>query len=143
MGLANASHIELGIPIKGQAQGVVVCPGPNMAYFSREFSLKEMIQHIYGKKEIENHNDRPNMFVKELDLYVSYLSNQINEAFEITPQQIKKWESFKTNLLNGIDYYKSVFENSSYFQGNNERLRKEILKMEYQLTSLEFNTIPV
>ena len=34
------------------------------------------------------------MFVKELDLYVSYLSNQINEAFEITPQQIKKWESF-------------------------------------------------
>ena len=70
-------------------------------------------------------------------------TNQINEAFEITPQQIKKWESFKTNLLNGIDYYKSVFENSSYFQGNNERLRKEILKMEYQLTSLEFNTIPV
>ena len=143
VGLANASHIELGIPIKGQAQGVVVCPGPNMAYFSREFSLKEMIQHIYGKKEIENHTDRPNMFVKELGLYVSYLSNQISEAFEITPQQIKKWESFKTNLLNGIDYYKSVFENSSYFQGNNERLRKEILKMEYQLTSLEFNTIPV
>jgi hypothetical protein len=143
VGLANASHIELGIPIKGQAQGVVVCPGPNMAYFSREFSLKEMIQHIYGKKEIENHTDRPNMFLKELGLYVSYISNQINEAFEITPQQIKKWEIFKTNLLNGISYYKSVFENSSYFQGNNERLRKEILKMESQLTSLEFNTIPV
>lgn len=143
VGLANASHIELGIPIKGQAQGVVVCPGPNMAYFSREFSLKEMIQHIYGKKEIENHTKRPNMFVKELGLYVSYLSNQINEAFEITPQQIKKWETFKANLLNGISYYKSVFENSSFFQGNIERLKKEILKMEYQLTSLEFNTITV
>ena len=143
VGLANASHIELGIPIKGQAQGVVVCPGPNMAYFSREFSLKEMIQHIYGKKEIENHTKRPNMFVKELSLYVSYLSNQINEAFEITPQQIKKWETFKANLLNGISYYKWVFENSSFFQGNIERLKKEILKMEYQLTSLEFNTITV
>ena len=129
--------------MKGQAQGVVVCPGPNMAYFSKEVSLKEMIQHIYGKKEIENHTDRPNMFVKELGLYVSYLTNQINEAFEITPQQIKKWETFKTNLLNGISYYKSVFENSSYFQGNNERLRKEILKMESQLTSLEFTAIPV
>ena len=76
----------------------------NSENFSREFSLKEMIKHIYGKKEIENHTDRPNMFVKELGLYVSYLSNQINEAFEITPQQIKKWETFKTNLLNGIDY---------------------------------------
>ena len=143
VGLANASHLELGIPMKGQAQGVVVCPGPNMAYFSKEVSLNEMIQHIYGKKEIENHTDRPNMFVKELGLYVSYLTNQINEAFEITPQQIKKWETFKTNLLNGISYYKSVFENSSYFQGNNERLRKEILKMESQLTSLEFTAIPV
>lgn len=36
VGLANASHIELGIPIKGQQQGVVVCPGPNMAYFQEE-----------------------------------------------------------------------------------------------------------
>ena len=143
VGLANASHLELGIPIKGQSQGVVVCPGPNMAYFSNEVSLKEMIQHIYGKNKIENHTNRPNMFIKELGLYVSYLTNQINEALEITPQQIKKWETFKINLLNGISYYKSVFENSSYFQVNNERLRKEILKMESQLTSLELNTIPV
>jgi len=137
VGLANASHIELGIPIKGQAQGVVVCPGPNMAYFSREFSLKEMIQHIYGKKKIENHTDRPNMFVKELGLYVSYLSNQINEAFEITPQQIKKWETFKTNLLSGIDYYKSIF------QEKNSKIQNDILQLELQLNKLEFNTISV
>lgn len=137
VGLANASHIELGIPIKGQAQGVVVCPGPNMAYFSREFSLKEMIQHIYGKKEIENHTDRPNTFVKELGLYVSYLSNQISEAFEITPQQIKKWETFKTNLLNGIDYYKSIF------QEKNSKIQNDILQLELQLNKLEFNIIPV
>ena len=142
VGLANASHLELGIPIKGQSQGVVVCPGPNMAYFSNEVSLKEMIQHIYGKNKIENHTNRPNMFIKELGLYVSYLTNQINEALEITPQQIKKWETFKINLLNGISYYKSFFENSSYFQGNNQVIRKEMLKMESQLTSLEFNTIP-
>jgi len=137
VGLANASHIELGIPIKGQAQGVVICPGPNMAYFSKEFSLKEMIQHIYGKKEIENHTDRPNMFVKELGLYVSYLSNQINEVFEITPQQIKKWETFKTNLLNGIEYYKSIF------QEKNSKIQNDILQLELQLNKLEFNTISV
>ena len=74
-----------------------------------------MIQHIYGKKEIENHTDRPNMFVKELGLYVSYLSNQISEAFEIRPQQIKKWETFKANIL----------------------------QLELQLNKLEFNTISV
>lgn len=138
VGLANASHIELGIPIKGQAQGVVVCPGPNMAYFSREFSLKEMIQHIYGKKEIENHTDRPNMFVKELGLYVSYLSNQINDAFEITPQQIKKWEVFQNNLIQGISYYESLFKNK-FFQSANE-IQNDLLVLKEKLNNLQLNT---
>ncbi len=54
--------------------------GPNMAYFSKEVSLKEMMEHIYGTKNIENHENRPNMFVKELELYVTYLTNQINDS---------------------------------------------------------------
>ena len=137
VGLANASQIELGIPLKGQAQGVVVCPGPNMAYFSKEVSLKEMIQHIYGKKEIENHTDRPNMFVKELGLYVSYLSNQINEAFEITPQQIKKWEVFQNNLIQGISYYESLFENKILPYRN--KIKKDLYNIEMKLNTIKLN----
>lgn len=137
VGLANASHIELGIPIKGQAQGVVVCPGPNMAYFSREFSLKEMIQHIYGKKEIENHADRPNMFVKELGLYVSYLYNQINETFEITPQQIKKWETYRNNLIQSISYYENLFKNK-FFQNENV-IQNELSVFKIKLQTLQLN----
>lgn len=137
VGLANASLIELEIPIKGQAQGVVVCPGPNMAYFSREFSLKEMIQHIYGKKGIENHVDRPNMFVKELGLYVSYLYNQISETFEITPQQIKKWETFRNNLIQGISYYENLFKNK-FFQ-NEKVIQNELSVFKIKLQTLQLN----
>ena len=115
VGLANPSLLEFGIPVKGQNQGVVVCPGPNMAYFSKEVSLKEMMYHIYGTKNIENHENRPNMFVKELELYLTYLTNQINDTLEITAQQIKKWETFKTNLTNGISYYKALFTDASTF----------------------------
>ena len=115
VGLANPSLLEFGIPVKGQNQGVVVCPGPNMAYFSKEVSLKEMMYHIYGTKNIENHENRPNMFVKELELYLTYLTNQINDTLEITAQQIKKWETFKTNLTNGISYYKSLFTDATTF----------------------------
>jgi hypothetical protein len=39
VGLANASYLENEIPIKGQQQGVVICPGPNLAYFDKEVSL--------------------------------------------------------------------------------------------------------
>lgn len=115
VGLANPSLLEFGIPIKGQNQGVVVCPGPNMAYFSKEVSLKDMMHHIYGSKNLENHEARPNMFVKELELYVTYLTNQINDTLDITAQQIKKWETFKTNLTNGISYYKSLFADATTF----------------------------
>jgi hypothetical protein len=48
VGLANASYLENDMKIKGQAQGVVICPGPNMAYFDQEVSLSKMVQHIYG-----------------------------------------------------------------------------------------------
>lgn len=115
VGLANPSLMEFGIPVKGQNQGVVVCPGPNMAYFSKEVSLKDMMHHIYGTKNLENHENRPNMFVKELELYVTYLTNQINDSLAITAQQIKKWETFKTNLTNGISYYKSLFTDATTF----------------------------
>ena len=41
VGLANASYLENDMPIKGQQQGVVICPGPNLAYFDKEYSLQE------------------------------------------------------------------------------------------------------
>jgi len=43
VGLANASYLENDIKIKGQAQGVVIFPGPNMAYFDQEVPLSKMV----------------------------------------------------------------------------------------------------
>ena len=110
VGLANASYLENDIKIKGQAQGVVICPGPNMAYFDKEVSLLEMSKHIYGNANVLSDNLRPNMFVKELKMYVDYLKNEIETiSEEVTANQIKKWNSFKNNLLEGIAYYENLF----------------------------------
>ena len=142
VGLANPSLLEFGIPVKGQNQGVVVCPGPNMAYFSKEVSLKEMMEHIYGTKNIENHENRPNMFVKELELYVTYLTNQINDSLAITAQQIKKWETFKTNLLNGISYYKSLFTDASTFYSF-EKISTDMAVYEQRLQQISYEAVAV
>ena len=142
VGLANPSLMEFGIPVKGQNQGVVVCPGPNMAYFSKEVSLKEMMEHIYGTKNIENHENRPNMFVKELELYVTYLTNQINDSLAITAQQIKKWETFKTNLLNGISYYKSLFTDASTFYSF-EKISTDMAVYEQRLQQISYEAVAV
>ncbi|MEZ0129646.1 hypothetical protein AB9T88_07735, partial [Flavobacterium sp. LBUM151] len=96
VGLANASYLENDIKIKGQAQGVVICPGPNMAYFDQEVSLNDMLHHIYGNKSVLRATDRPNLFVKELKMYIDYFRNEIETiSGEVTANQLKKWNSFK------------------------------------------------
>ena len=117
VGLANASYLENDIKIKGQAQGVIICPGPNMAYFDQEVSLSKMIQHIYGNANVLQNTHRPNMFVKELIMYVDYLKKEILDiSNEITAAQIKKLNAFKSNLLDGISYYEELFSNVNYFE---------------------------
>lgn len=110
VGLANASYLENDMKIKGQAQGVVICPGPNMAYFNQEVSLSKMVQHIYGNDTVLTAMNRPNMFVKELKMYIEYLKNEISTVSEtVSAGQIKKWNSFKKNLEEGIIYYQNLF----------------------------------
>lgn len=122
VGLANASYLENNIKIKGQAQGVVICPGPNLAYFDQEVSLKEMIQHIYQGKSVIR-SQRPNLFIKELKMYVDYFRNEIQSiSGEFSAAQLKKWNSFKSNLLDGIEYYKNLFESTTVFKGDLNQL---------------------
>ena len=117
VGLANASYLENDIKIKGQAQGVIICPGPNMAYFDQEVSLSKMVQHIYGNVNVLQNTHRPNMFVKELIMYVDYLKKEILDiSNEITAAQIKKLNAFKSNLLDGISYYEELFSTVNYFE---------------------------
>lgn len=137
VGLANSSYIELELPVKGQAQGVVICPGPNMAYFSKTYTLKEMVQHIYGEKSAENHLQRPNVLLKELSLYIDNLAGQLQNAVEITAQQIKKWETFKSNLLLGISYYKILFAESNFFSKDRSLILAQLSSYETELVNMQ------
>jgi hypothetical protein len=116
VGLANASYMENSLEVKGQQQGVVICPGPNLAYFDRVVSLTDMVKHIYGNANVLAETHRPNMFVKELTMYVAYLKNELdNYTEEFTTAQLKKWNAFKSNMLMGIDYYIDLFATTDFF----------------------------
>ncbi|MBF8456969.1 hypothetical protein IV494_07200 [Kaistella sp. G5-32] len=119
VGLVNSSYLESEIPIKGEKQGVVVCPGPNLAYFDKEVSLSDMVKHIYGNENVMPETNRPNIFVNELKMYVEYLKNEIEEYSEsFTNAQTKKWKAFKTNLIEGVNYYEKLFAETSFFKTN-------------------------
>ena len=138
VGLANASYLENDIDIKGQEQGVVICPGPNLAYFDKEVSLFEMMKHINGNASVLSYPNRPNMFVKELKMYVDYLKNEINSMSEdLTAKQVKKWNAFKSNLFNGISYYQDLFVSLT-----SEEYKNIQAEFQFYKTELEAVMIP-
>ncbi len=135
VGLANASYLENEIPIKGQQQGVVICPGPNLAYFDKEVSLSQMVGHIYGKASVLSEAYRPNMFVKELKMYVEYLKNDIATfTDELSTKNVKKWTAFKSNLLDGIVYYQHLFMGTE--NPNNSEIQVDIVMCKDELNTI-------
>lgn len=130
-GLSNSGLLDYGIETKGEFQGVAICPGPNMAYYDKEVSLKEMISHIYGRTNVISRKDRPHMFIKELKMYVDYFETKVEEAKEAyTFKQNKYLNAYQKNMNDGIEYYQHLF---SSFDKNKEELLQELeaLKNEF------------
>lgn len=140
VGLANASYLENDIKIKGESQGVVICPGPNMAYFKEEISLEKMVNHIYGRTNVMHFENRPNLFVKEIELYVAYLKNEIENCTSVTPAILKKWNSFKANLLSGINYYEHLFLQKNSFD-TTKTTREKLHFWKYTIPLIEIPTL--
>ncbi|TLX74635.1 hypothetical protein E9993_12010 [Labilibacter sediminis] len=138
VGLGNSvmDHYKLKLP-KGD-HGVVVCPGPNLAYFNKITSLKEMVDHIYGKTNSLFNNDRPNVFIKELTIYMDYLKDKIDECKnEYTAPQIKYFNTFKSNLQDGISYYKELFsKGDESFKNMKGKVLNDLVKYKEELESM-------
>ena len=134
-GLTTSSLVAYGLDTKMEGEAVSVCPGPNMAYFSGTFSLKEMVDHIYGRINILNTNRRPNMFIKELKMYIDYLKTKMDEApSPFTDKQIKYFDTFNANLNNGIEYYKKMFaENRDSLKETYDRVISDLENLELEL----------
>src|SRR3989338_829698 len=115
----------------GKGNGLVkrvsaVCPGPNIAYFSKIATLQEMVDHIYGRINLRNSTYRPHMFVKELKMYIDYLIKDVKKvAQEPTEKQKQYFTEFKNNLLNGIAYYQDLFPR---IKNESEEFRAQMLK---------------
>ena len=110
VGLSNAAAINYEQTFVKNLHAVNICPGPNIAYFSKVVSLQTMTDHIYGRANIMEDPNRPNMFIAELSLYINFLKDQLvtENAFGLDPKRVKHFTDFFKNLLAGIDYYKNL-----------------------------------
>jgi hypothetical protein len=86
-----------------------------MAYFKEEISLGKMVNDIYRRTNVMHFEDHLNLFVKEIELCVDYLKNEIDNHTAVTPAILKQWNSYKANLLSGINYYEHLFSQKDSF----------------------------
>ena len=108
-GLGAAALITNKTKLSHGLKAVAICPGPNLAYFSGVHTLKEMVDHIYGRTNILNSLKRPHVFVNELKIYIDYFKKEVETSLKTTTEkQITYFNNFKKNLLSGIDYYSSL-----------------------------------
>ena len=111
-GLCASVYLKDEIIKPKESIAVAICPGPNLAYFSNTYTLQEMVGHIYGKLDLLENVKRPHFFIKELNLYIEYLQKEIQlQVKDLNEKKIKQLTKFRAQLLEGVNYYKSLFIN--------------------------------
>lgn len=129
VGLGTSAMLTYNLDTKLEGEGVSICPGPNMAYYSKIMTLKNITDHIYGRDNMITRTDRPHMFIKELSLYMEYLRNKL-ERFkkDMNKKDEKYLLTFSSNLNEGILYYKRLFQKAKTSEDMKEMVFNELDK---------------
>ena len=137
-GLVTSYFIKHNLIGKKDNRAVTICPGPNLAYFSRTFTLDEMVKHIYGQVDLLEGVNRPHMFINELKLYIDYLKKDIAESVEnMNTKKEKYLNSFKSQLQNGIQYYKGLLPQMKMAkQDLIKKFNADLLELELKLNGI-------
>ncbi len=106
--LAGGAELNSGI---NDDAATAVCTGPNIVNFSRVATLKEMVDHIYGRISLLTNPDRPHMFIREIELYVDYVGKEFRRfALGLSARKESYFNEVKENLRSGVEYYAGLID---------------------------------
>jgi hypothetical protein len=137
-GLCASAYIKNNMLKPKESRAVAICPGPNLAYFSRVYGLDEMVKHIYGQLNLLQNAERPNLFVNELNLYIDYLRKDISTHLKGWSEKKEKYLlKFKNQLQDGINYYKELLPQiTGQTREYMSQMQKDLLLAEAHLEAL-------
>ncbi|CAN5333757.1 hypothetical protein BH23BAC3_BH23BAC3_13480 [soil metagenome] len=133
--LGTGSLIRLG-NMKPSYGRQAICPGPNVAWFDRQYTLDEMVGHIYGRRESLVPEERPHMFANEMTMYVDYVSEIAAQISPDDKQQWRKLGKMRNNLEKGMDLCLEISESKLYEDENLDSLRDTVNEQRLRLTIL-------
>jgi hypothetical protein len=135
------SHLGIGalmkLGIRKESYGrQAICPGPNIAWFNRTYTLDEMVDHIYGRRESLVPAQRPHMFAKELEMYVDYLEERLRQMQPGDEADYKKLMVIRDNLQTGMDECLLIADGTAYADENLPSLRKTVIRQRKRMRSM-------
>ncbi len=138
VGLSNPAAIKYEQPFLKNLNAVTICPGPNIAHFSKIVSLQEMTDHIYGRTNIITDKKRPHFFINELFIYINYLKEKLLDEADIMDSKREKYFiSFYNQLMSGIKYYREIVQPCNGFTEQDiEDFYNHLDKAELELEAL-------
>jgi hypothetical protein len=139
VGLGTSALLAYNLDTKTEGEGVSICPGPNLAYYSNIMSLKDITNHIYGRSNMLSKIPRPNLFIKELNIYLDFLKDKLDQTKEtLDRRQEKYFKTFSENLTEGILYYHNLFSNlKNSFEDIKEQLLTDLALSDKRLVLLK------
>ena len=130
--LAGSVTKLLGID---QSATTAVCCGPNILNFKKLATLREMVDHIYGRLSLLTNPDRQHMFANELKIYVDYFRREVdNHTADLSNRTQEYLIEFRSNLLDGIDYYLNMAE--QFIDGRKARFLRDIHALREELEQI-------
>ncbi|SMO47944.1 hypothetical protein [Fodinibius sediminis] len=132
--LGNGALIDLGILAEHRAPQAI-CPGPNIAFFDGEYSLREMVDHIYGRCPSLVPAERPHMFAKEIVLYVDYFEDLVAQS-DGSKGTLRKLKKFKNNLEKGMAYCLDIAQTDPYRDENLASIPPTVREQQKRLNRL-------
>jgi len=139
--LGNGALIQLG-EMKA-SQPVSVCPGPNIAYFDRLYTLREMVDHIYGRGPSLVPANRPHFFAKDLKLTVDYFVKQAEKHQPGDAKGLAYLRVFKGNIEAGIRYYREFVTLPQFLGENMPSLAAALDEQSMRLAEIVHQYLPI
>jgi hypothetical protein len=128
--LSGSATVKYGIDPEATTS---VCCGPSIAYFNRVVSLKEMIDHIYGRTSVLAPIKRPHMLLRELQLYLNHFADECAKS----PLSLRTREyltEFKRNILAGIAHYYAL---ADHLADRKARFLEDLISLEAVLQTIQ------
>ena len=101
-----------------------------------------MVNHIYGRYSLLVDDERPHMFIKDLQLQVNHLLGEIkNASMGLPARSEQKLAEVKENLIKGIEYYRGL--TTSLIKEQQEKFLQALEEFYNEINSIYLVEIPI